>query len=292
MNGHLSPGQDVAEIGARLTAARTARGLSIEQVAETLLLSKTQVAGLEQGNLRTFYNAGFYRQALRKYAALVGVDAEPAVFENSAAKARSASAFVPEAAGSARAASVSPWRRPAVPMLAAFVALVIAAGYWLTGKTTTQDIRTAQIPDAAPPPTTPLPVAPPAIQAPEPAATPDTPVEQVSTVVTAPTGVSSSGLPAGPVGEEAGGYGRVDVAQSTWIFVRYANGEVVERSLARGESYVLTTTPAYLAVGTTDARLLVAGRAVDTTPWISNGQLRLGAQAFASSALQPAVLVR
>jgi hypothetical protein len=92
--------------------------------------------------------------------------------------------------------------------------------------------------------------------------------------------------------QESESYGSLEVRQSTWIFVRYANGEVVERSLAAGDAYVLTTPPVYLAVGTIETRLRVAGRDVDTTPWVSNGQLRLGAQAFASPALQPAVLLR
>ena len=60
-------------IGARLASARAAQGLTVEQIAYTLLLSKTQVQGLEEGHPRAFHNEQFYQQGLRKYAVLVRV---------------------------------------------------------------------------------------------------------------------------------------------------------------------------------------------------------------------------
>ncbi len=48
--------------------------MSIESVAEQLLLSTRQVRGLESGDAGAFHNADFYARALRKYARLLAVD--------------------------------------------------------------------------------------------------------------------------------------------------------------------------------------------------------------------------
>lgn len=65
-----------ARVGARVSAAREKRGLSVDRVCERLLLSRRQVHGLEQADPSAFHNAGFYATALRKYVALLDLPAE------------------------------------------------------------------------------------------------------------------------------------------------------------------------------------------------------------------------
>ena len=55
--------------------------------------------------------------------------------------------------------------------------------------------------------------------------------------------------------------------------------------IARGERFVIESVPKYLAVGAPDVRLTVRDREVDITPWIVNGQLRIGSRDFASPQL-------
>ena len=89
-----------------------------------------------------------------------------------------------------------------------------------------------------------------------------------------------------PVAAASGSpYGRIEPGTNTWVFVRYTSGEVVEKTLARGERFVIESVPKYLAVGAPDVRLTVRDREVDITPWIVNGQLRIGSRDFASPQL-------
>ena len=62
-----------ASFGAALEAARKARSLSIIDVCKTLLLSDTQVRGLETGSFSSFYSSEYARSAARKYATFLEV---------------------------------------------------------------------------------------------------------------------------------------------------------------------------------------------------------------------------
>jgi len=65
-----------ARVGARVSAAREKRGLSVDHVCERLLLSRRQVHGLEQADPAAFHNLGFYAAALRKYVAFLDLPSE------------------------------------------------------------------------------------------------------------------------------------------------------------------------------------------------------------------------
>jgi cytoskeleton protein RodZ len=62
--------------GARLRAAREARGLSIEEVADRLRLNAALVLAMEQDRLALLGAPVFARGHLRNYAALVGAPEE------------------------------------------------------------------------------------------------------------------------------------------------------------------------------------------------------------------------
>ena len=64
-------------LGLRFCAERNARKLSIQEIADTLLLSKQQVLGLEIGDLKSFYGAKLYAQAADKYAAFLAFTEKP-----------------------------------------------------------------------------------------------------------------------------------------------------------------------------------------------------------------------
>jgi cytoskeleton protein RodZ len=65
-----------ATAGALLVAAREARGLSVEAVAQQLKLSARQVRALEEGDFTLLPGRTFVRGFLRNYARLVALDPE------------------------------------------------------------------------------------------------------------------------------------------------------------------------------------------------------------------------
>jgi cytoskeleton protein RodZ len=68
----MSPGAGIASPGARLRAAREARGLSIEEVADRLRLNEALVLAMEEDRFGLLGAPVFARGHLRNYAALVG----------------------------------------------------------------------------------------------------------------------------------------------------------------------------------------------------------------------------
>lgn len=64
------------ELGGLLAGTREERGISVEQVCAALLLSTSQVRGLERAETTPFYNVAFYLAALRKYVPYLGLPVE------------------------------------------------------------------------------------------------------------------------------------------------------------------------------------------------------------------------
>src|SRR5207344_683419 len=63
-----------AEIGAELARVREARGITVADVSDKLLLSIRQVKALEEVNFTAFHNATFQLKALKKYAQFANLD--------------------------------------------------------------------------------------------------------------------------------------------------------------------------------------------------------------------------
>ncbi len=239
---------DRGAIGTRLASARTAQGLTVEQVAHSLLLSKTQVQGLEEGRARTFYNEQFYQQGLRKYAALVQVpyDAPAPAHPSEPLRDHQMAIAVPRVEAGGRGHLVA---------IAFAVVALTATGWaiWVFAGPARPATARAALPASALP-----------FNA-EPSAN-----------------FAESAAAASPVAtSSASPYGRLEPGTNTWVFVRYSSGEVVEKGLAKGERFVIEALPEYLAVGAPDVRLTVRDRDVDITRWIVNGQLRIGSRDFA-----------
>jgi cytoskeletal protein RodZ len=63
-------------LGEMLKAQRLAVCLSVEDTARKLLLSPSQLEGLEQGDLNSFYSAYYYQKALTKYLQLLQLEVD------------------------------------------------------------------------------------------------------------------------------------------------------------------------------------------------------------------------
>lgn len=256
-----------AEIGAELARVRTARGLSVAQVGDRLLLSIRQVKALEEVDFAAFHNATFHVNALKKYAAFADLD--PSLI------AAIASAVArPEVVPVAGAAPVDPSggdepsRRGL--MLAASVLVVAAVfgagGYMLWARRGpavhgTGEPATGAVPTPVPPP----------------ASIPEPLQPTVAPVTVVPLPQQESSLQAHLA---SSAFGSLRVPHSTWIFVRDADNVVIERTLADGEAIELELQPTYLAVGSTDAELTIGTQPIDLSRFVANGQIRIRAGDF------------
>lgn len=269
-----------ADLGAEFTRARDARGLSIAQVAERLLLSTRQVKALEKVEFAAFHNATFHLSALRKYAAFLDVDSRALdqIASGLVKPDPQAVMLVPSDSSDDAAETTSGRLVSVVGTLVAVVALA-GGGFYLAQSRSGQ----AAVPVTTPAASTPLPSAPAPAPAPvaapavpEPAAVPaaDVPVSAVSAAPAAEVPVPAPAVP------DASGFGVLRVLHPTWIFVRDMDNAVIERSLAQGEAFVFDTQPTYLAVGTADAELSIGSRKVDVSKFVANGQIRIRAGDF------------
>ena len=289
-------------IGERLTAARSARGLTVDDVGRTLLLSSRQVRALESFDIQAFHNVSFYLGALRKYAAFCGIDADSLVKRIEAT----------------RVEPVETIERPATPLedhgeslrrkgliSAAIVSLIVVAGAaWNLTRmrsvslgATTAVVNTEPA-TAAAKPETPVPVESPApAPAPEPSPSETAgPVEPVPTTGPVPDAgpppsadltTSEPTIPEpqelAPVLTPATTYGSFRANQRAWMFLRQSDNSVIERTLTPGEIVHLRAKPRYLALGSGDVELTIGDATVDISKFVRNGTLRMGVAEFTTA---------
>ncbi len=258
-----------ADIGVQLTRVRVARGLTLAQVGEQLLLSTRQVKALEEVDYTAFHNPTFHLKALRKYVAFAGVDttllnrvaAAVARPEPVLTAAEPDEPLVDE--GSRRGLAV-------VGSIALVAAVVAGGGYFLWLRDTAPPAQAASVARVEPPPP------PPAVPV---AAVPSAVLPAAEVVPAEPSPVEPAGN-AAPVGTTPTAFGAVRVLHPTWIFVRDADNNPVEKTLAEGESFEFETQPTYLAVGSAEVELTIAARRVDLARFVQNGQIRIRAGDF------------
>ncbi len=77
----VGSGAQPASPGRALGAAREARGISVEQVAESLRFAPRQIQALERDDYASLPGATVVRGMVRNYAKLVGLDADPLIAE-------------------------------------------------------------------------------------------------------------------------------------------------------------------------------------------------------------------
>lgn len=267
-----------ADLGAEFTRVRDARGLSVQHVAERLLLSTRQVKALEKVEFAAFHNATFHLSALRKYATFLDIDSA-ALDKIGAGLVKPdphAVMLIPSESSDDAAESTS---GRLVSMVGTVVAVAVLAG----GGFYLAQSRTRQAPaPAATAASQPVPVTPP--PAPVPAPEPAPAVQEAAVVPAADAAPPAVQLPAvavpAPATPDGSSFGVLRVLHPTWIFVRDMDNAVIERSLAQGETFVFDTQPTYLAVGTADAELSIGARKVDVSKFVASGQIRIRAGDF------------
>jgi len=115
--------------GARLRAAREARGLSIEEVAERLRLNAALVLAMEQDRLALLGPPVFARGHLRSYAVLVGAP-EQEIMADCDVEFDPQPNFLPALDLKPRSRSHARWAWPVAAVLLAIAA--VAVFWWWT----------------------------------------------------------------------------------------------------------------------------------------------------------------
>ena len=293
-------GRACADLGVRLAHARSSRGLTVALVAERLLLSTRQVRALEAFDLSAFHNPRFYATALKKYAGFVAVD--PELVERAVASEHGPSDPTPVVVPRHEAPAAAPAVRgldvadaePRMPLAKVALAVIVilgigVAGYFAWQRPRTEAAAVGRVTDVRPAESAVPPPAPPAapsetspvrdlVTAPtQLAATVETGAAPAATAEHAPASALQPAPLALPKAGPSGTYGAVRVAKPMWVFLRYADGRVVERNLREGDVVTFDAAPVYLALGSTDVELTLADRPIDVTPFIVNGQVRMRA---------------
>jgi cytoskeletal protein RodZ len=247
------------DIGAQLAAARDAGQLSVEGIASKLLLSRGQVLGLEQADPAPFYNNDFYLRALRKYMTAMGLPADLLDQRDEEEEEGGLRLILAEMAPARVASRMFSGRQ--VVTAAAGLLVMIGAGWWAArapwSTTPVDDGDTVTLQTSSP-----------------------LPAQPIRVEAAAPQPVSA--VPA-TMDPDPASTVRISVGKSTWVFVRYPDNRVVERSLAAGDELEVGPLPVFLAVGTADSvEVRVENRPVALGPYIRNGQVRMTKPELAS----------
>jgi transcriptional regulator with XRE-family HTH domain len=243
-------------IGAQLAETRDARRLTVEQIASKLMLSRSQVLGLERADASPFYSPAYFMRGLRKYMAYAGVP-DDELNETLAEEHEEDGFRLMLAEPMTRARATSPLAIPTGAIKAAAIAAavtVLGVGAYRYSPAVVELARgtdTVALATEAP-----LPAHPTAEPQMSPAA-----VRAVPTSGVLPVDDSTV---------------RISVGKATWVFIRYPDNRVIERRLEAGEAMQIGPLPAYLAVGTADSvELRVEDRPVSLKPYIRDGQVRI-----------------
>ncbi|MDA1184193.1 MAG: helix-turn-helix domain-containing protein [Acidobacteria bacterium] len=262
-------------LGRLLSAARAEQHRSPDQIKARLLLSSAQLTGLEQGDCKAFWTPLFFEKAMRKYAALLGVTSQ---------LLDEVLAIVPPIAAPPPDSRFA--RLAAGPLIAVVLVVCLIGGsvaVYYSGRQ--QVVAPSAVPAPRGPAIAPVPVAS-GQPAPLPAArsaVPATPATSAEPPAVPTESVASSPTPTPD-------RGHVIVAQASWVFVRYADGTTVERTLEPVQALALTEWPVYLAVGAIgdgDAdgvRFVWGDRAIDVAPFTNGNEVRIPSAQLAAMA--------
>ena len=125
----MNAGTSGSSPGARLRAAREARGLSIEEVAERLRLNAALVLAMEQDRLALLGPPVFARGHLRSYAVLVGAP-EQEIMADCDVEFDPQPNFLPALDLKPRSRSHARWAWPIAAVL--FAIAVVGVFWWWT----------------------------------------------------------------------------------------------------------------------------------------------------------------
>jgi len=235
---------------------RDARQLTVEEIASELMLSKSQVLGLERADASPFYSSAYFLRGLRKYMAFAGIPDDE--LNETLAEEHEEDGF--------RLMLAEPLHRPKRPSVAALPArtveivaaaaavTVLAIGAYrylpmvsgLVGGADTVALAT------------------------------DGPLPAHSRMDAQMSPAAVRAVPTSGVDPVDESTVRISVGKATWVFIRYPDNRVIERRLEAGEAMQVGPLPVYLAVGSADSvELRVEDRPVSLKPYIKDGQVRI-----------------
>ena len=292
-----------AGVGALLRQAREARGLKVEEIAQTLKLGIRQVEAIEADRWETLPGATIVRGFVRNYARLVQIDSAPLMAKLDGALAKPADTLaVPETRPeSVTTHTISGSRRDRTVVFAGLglVGLALAAYLLMPNDLSALRDNTQSMLDslsrkeASKPAETVEPAIAPAANAPAPAAsepvfppgaTPQqimnpqavTPAEAAPAAPTAPPSVAPTAAPAAPVAGAP--QMRFVFDKDSWLEVRDRDNKVVfSQKLGGGaEQMVSGNGPLSLVIGyAPGVRLFWRGQPVDLAPHTKGDVARL-----------------
>lgn len=242
---------DAGDFGARLRAAREARGITLKQIAASTKISPLTLEALERQDVSRLPGGLFSRGFVRAYAKEVGLDPERTVREFAERFGDDDDPVMSEAAIKARAArsehdparSRGGWRWVGLLITVILVAAIFVVQRYLTRQivvTHAPEPKSAVVPAPQPPPA-------PAPVLPDPAAVPaatvpaTVPASDQGQIALSPTAAGQATVPEGggqeAVTEASPAALRValSVDSACWVSAKADGKQVVRRTLQAGE---------------------------------------------------------
>jgi transcriptional regulator with XRE-family HTH domain len=240
---------------------RAAREISVEEISSGLMLSKSQVLGLERADPSPFYSSAYFLRGLRKYMAFAGIP-DDELNEVVEADEDEEDGFRLTLAEPTPSRAPAPPARVAIPpgimqvaAVAAVVTVLAIGAYRYFPAGTGEHLNGDTVVFAT---DNPLPAQP--LSEPQVAQPSVRPVRRAN----------------GRAARADDSTVRISVGKPTWVFIRYPDDRVIERRLEAGEALQVGPLPLYLAVGSADSvELRVENRPVPLAPYIKDGQVRL-----------------
>lgn len=260
----------VMGVGARLRAAREARGMDIDSAAATLKLSRRQVDALEAGEWSKLPGHTFIRGFVRNYARVLQIDAAPLLADLEMPELPAPRLDLPANATTVMPESGAAQKKDYAAVLAGLVmvAIAVVAYYvvppdlWLSKPATVASVAKddATPVQLFPPGATPTGVLPPSEAAGAPAggdATTAVRVPESPVVISPPPATASSKVL------------RFTFAQPSWVEVRDKSGQIIYSQLnPAGSEREIEGQPPYALVVGNAGHVMVRyqGRTIDLQP--------------------------
>jgi len=276
-------------IGARLRAAREAKGWSAQEAGSRLRLMARQILAIEAEDFSRLGQPVFARGFVRNYAKLLGLDPDELLDQMTTVK----TVRVQEAENLPFTPGQDFWRSPWVLGGVFAVILVVAVPlglyWWLSSGEEAPPVPAVEKPLPPPPPPAPqvqieeqqTPEAPAAEAEPAGAAAPESAPPAAAPPPAAPAPSTAAPAPAGApaaVAEAPSADLRLQFDEVSWVQVRDSSGRIVQSGLnpAGAAVDVAGKAPFYLVVGNAEkVRVIYKGKTIDLKPFTSVDVARL-----------------
>ena len=265
-------------VGQQLRAAREARGLSLAEVAQSLKLGQGQVAALENEEWQLLPGNTMIRGFVRNYARLFGLDVEQLMRGLDAAALQQK----PQLAASAGTSAHLPppagrrvERRDYLAVFGGLLLLGLAVLVYFFAPLEQWQVRLSELIESrsAAPRAQPAPAAPAAVESTTRAA-----ASESVTTVSAPNATVLAAASSAADAAATGGDLKLSFAQSAWVEVRDAMGQMIVSGMmpAASQREIGGQAPFSLVIGNaTQVTVHYRGRAIDLAPHSKGDVARL-----------------